>query len=79
MIRYFVHRGGRTETVDRFDSSFAKATEDKPAGAAILRDAFGLHALAVIATLFGPMTVITGLMVLTSTGLFVWFRKSGWW
>ncbi len=35
--------------------------------------------LAVIATLFGPMTVITGLMVLTSTGLFVWFRKSGWW
>ncbi len=44
MIRYFVHRGGRTETVDRFDSSFAKATE---ADAAILRDAFGLHALAV--------------------------------
>jgi magnesium transporter len=59
--------------------------------------------LAVIATLFGPMTVITGLfgmnvplptwfgrpeyqfweivavMVLSSTGLFVWFRKSGWW
>jgi magnesium transporter len=59
--------------------------------------------LAVIATLFGPMTVITGLfgmnvpipslvgnpayqfweivavMVLSSLGLFVWFRKSGWW
>ena len=59
--------------------------------------------LAVIATLFGPMTVITGLfgmnvplptwlgrpeyqfweivavMVLSSAGLFVWFRKSGWW
>jgi len=59
--------------------------------------------LAVIATLFGPMTVITGLfgmnvplptligspeyqfleiiglMVLTSSALFVWFRKAGWW
>ena len=59
--------------------------------------------LAVIATLFGPMTVITGLfgmnvplpsmigrpeyqfweiiglMVLSSAGLFIWFRKSGWW
>ena len=59
--------------------------------------------LAVIATLFGPMTVITGLfgmnvplptlfgspeyqfweiigmMAVTSTGLFIWFRKSGWW
>jgi magnesium transporter len=59
--------------------------------------------LAVIATLFGPMTVITGLfgmnvplptllgspehqfweiiaaMVLCSAGLFLWFRKSGWW
>ena len=59
--------------------------------------------LAVIATLFGPMTVITGLfgmnvplptmfgspefqfweiigmMVVTSAGLFLWFRKSGWW
>jgi len=59
--------------------------------------------LAVIATLFGPMTVITGLfgmnvplptllgrpeyqfweiivaMMLSSAGLFFWFRKSGWW
>ena len=59
--------------------------------------------LAVIATLFGPMTVITGLfgmnvplpsllgnpeyqfweiigaMALSSLGLFLWFRKSGWW
>ena len=59
--------------------------------------------LAVIAALFGPMTVITGLfgmnvplptligseqyqfweiigiMVISSAGLFVWFKKSGWW
>ena len=59
--------------------------------------------LAVVAVLFGPMTVITGLfgmnvplpsllgrpeyafweivalMVVSSAGLFVWFRKSGWW
>ena len=59
--------------------------------------------LAVIAALFGPMTVITGvfgmnvplptllgspeyqfweiiaMMVITSTGLFIWFRKAGWW
>jgi magnesium transporter len=59
--------------------------------------------LAVIATLFGPMTVITGLfgmnvplptlagspeyqfweiiglMALSSLGLFLWFRKAGWW
>lgn len=59
--------------------------------------------LAVIAALFGPMTVITGLfgmnvplptlvgseqyrfweiigiMVLSSAGLFYWFKKSGWW
>jgi magnesium transporter len=59
--------------------------------------------VAVIAALFGPLTVITGLfgmnvplpvlfgrpehqfweiigmMVLSSTVLFVWFRKSGWW
>jgi magnesium transporter len=59
--------------------------------------------LAVIATLFGPMTVITGLfgmnvplptlfgspqyqfweiigmMAISSLGLFVWFRRSGWW
>jgi magnesium transporter len=59
--------------------------------------------LAVIAALFGPMTVITGLfgmnvplptlvgrpeyqfweiiglMVLSSTAMFYWFKKSGWW
>lgn len=59
--------------------------------------------LAVIAALFGPLTVITGLfgmnvplptlfgrpehqfweivglMGLSSLGLFLWFRKSGWW
>lgn len=59
--------------------------------------------LAVIAALFGPLTVITGLfgmnvplptlfgrpehqfweiigiMVLSSAGLFIWFKKSGWW
>ena len=59
--------------------------------------------LAVIAALFGPLTVITGLfgmnvplpsllgspqyqfweivglMVISSVGLFVWFKKSGWW
>jgi magnesium transporter len=61
------------------------------------------RALAVIAALLGPMTVITGLfgmnvplptlvgnpeyqfweiigaMLLISGGLFLWFRKSGWW
>jgi len=66
LIRYFVHRGGRTETVDRLDpSAFAKATADRPAAwpedavvwadvaepteadAAVLRDVFGLHELAV--------------------------------
>jgi magnesium transporter len=59
--------------------------------------------VAVIAALFGPLTVITGLfgmnvplppllgspqyqfweiiglMVVSSAGLFYWFRKSGWW
>jgi magnesium transporter len=59
--------------------------------------------LAVIAALFGPLTVITGLfgmnvplptlfgnpdqqfweiiglMALSSTALFIWFKKSGWW
>lgn len=65
MIRYFVHRGGRTELVDRLDTTWlsasAKATADKSsevivwadvvepteADAAILRDHFGLHELAV--------------------------------
>jgi magnesium transporter len=32
LIRYFVHRGGRTEQVDHLDpSAFAKATADRPA------------------------------------------------
>lgn len=59
--------------------------------------------LAVIAALFGPLTVITGvfgmnvplptllgrpeyhfweilgIMVLSTAGMFVWFKKSGWW
>jgi len=59
--------------------------------------------LAVVAALFGPLTVITGLfgmnvplpsllgdpqyqfweivglMAVSSAGLFVWFKKSGWW
>lgn len=59
--------------------------------------------LAVIAALFGPLTVITGVfgmnvplptllgrpehhfweiiafMALSSAGLFIWFKKSGWW
>ena len=59
--------------------------------------------LAVVAALFGPLTVITGvfgmnvplpslsgdpqfqfweiigLMVLSSAGLFVWFKRKGWW
>jgi magnesium transporter len=30
LIRYFVHRGGRTEPFDRLDPSFAKATEGGP-------------------------------------------------
>ena len=34
MIRYFVHRGGRTEHFDRLDPSFAKAREGKPAALA---------------------------------------------
>ena len=65
MIRYFVHRGGRTELVDRLDASFAKASEDRPgevvvwadvaepteADGATLRDQFGLHELPVEAAL----------------------------
>ena len=59
--------------------------------------------LAIIAVLFGPLTVITGLfgmnvplptllgspehqfweiigiMLVSTAGLFIWFRKSGWW
>jgi magnesium transporter len=57
LIRYFVHRGGRTDRVDRLDAAWlapesgavvwvdvAEPTDDD---AALLRDAFGLHELAV--------------------------------
>ncbi|MGH9218481.1 MAG: magnesium transporter CorA family protein [Vicinamibacterales bacterium] len=57
MIRYFVHRGGRTETVDRLDPSWlssdsgvmvwADVAEPTEADAAVLREVFGLHELPV--------------------------------
>lgn len=57
MIRYFVHRGGRTELVDRLDIAWlspdsgavvwADVVEPTEADAAILRDGFGIHELAV--------------------------------
>jgi magnesium transporter len=57
LIRYFVHRGGRTESVDRLDPAllsrdsgvvvWADVAEPNEADGAILRDAFGLHELAV--------------------------------
>ena len=64
MIRYFVHRGGRTELVDRLDPAWlvpaeasagkldsvavwADVAEPTEADAAVLRDVFGLHELAV--------------------------------
>ena len=57
MIRYFVHRGGRTELVDRLDPAWllhdsgavvwADVTEPTEADAAVMRDEFGLHELAV--------------------------------
>lgn len=57
MIRYFVHRGGRTELVDRLDPSWlapdsgaivwADVTEPTEADTAVLRESFGLHELAV--------------------------------
>lgn len=57
MIRYFVHRGGRTEQVDRLDPAllspdsgavvWADVAEPADADGAVLRDAFGLHELAV--------------------------------
>ncbi|MFA5911543.1 MAG: magnesium transporter CorA family protein [Vicinamibacterales bacterium] len=57
MIRYFVHRGGRTELVDRLDPAWlspdsgvvvwADVVEPTEADAAVLRDGFGLHELAV--------------------------------
>lgn len=57
MIRYFVHRGGHTETGDRLDPSrllpesgavvWADVAEPTEADAAVLRDVFGLHELPV--------------------------------
>lgn len=57
MIRYFVHRGGRTEAVDRLDAAlldpssgvyvWADVVEPTEEDASVLRDVFGLHELAV--------------------------------
>ena len=57
MIRYFVHRGSRTEKSDRLDPAWllpesgavvwADVAEATDADAAVLRDAFGLHELAI--------------------------------
>ena len=57
MIRYFIHRGGRTELVDRLDPAWlspdsgvvvwADVAEPTEADGAVLREAFGLHELAV--------------------------------
>ncbi len=57
MIRYFVHRGGRTEQVDRLDPAlllpnsdavvWADVAEPTEADGAVLRDVFGLHELVV--------------------------------
>ena len=57
MIRYFVRRSGRTEKIDRFDAAWllpesgavvwADVAEPSEADAALLRNVFGLHELAV--------------------------------
>ncbi len=57
MIRYFVHRGGRTEQVDRLDPAlllpdsgavlWADVAEPTEADGVALRDVFGLHELVV--------------------------------
>lgn len=57
MIRYFVHRGGRTEKADRLDPAWllpesgvvvwADIPEPTDEDAAVLRDVFGLHELPV--------------------------------
>ncbi len=61
MIRYFVHRGGRTELVDRLDPAWlspdsgaavwADVAEPTEADGATVRDLFGLHELPVEAAL----------------------------
>jgi magnesium transporter len=57
LIRYFVHRGGRTEPADRLDAAWllpdsgavvwADVTEPTEADGVVLRVQFGLHELAV--------------------------------
>jgi magnesium transporter len=57
LIRYFVHRGGQTTTVDRFEPAlllpdsgavvWADVAEPTDADGAVLREVFGLHELAV--------------------------------
>jgi magnesium transporter len=61
LIRYFVHRGGRTEVSDRLDPAWlspdsgavvwADVAEPTEADGATLRDAFGLHEIPVAAAL----------------------------
>lgn len=61
MIRYFVHRGGRTETVDRLDPAlllpdsdavvWADVSEPTEQDGAALREVFGLHEVPVEAAL----------------------------
>jgi magnesium transporter len=61
LIRYFVHKGGRTELVDRLDPAWLSAdsgvavwadvSEPTESDGAVLRDGFGLHELAVEAAL----------------------------
>lgn len=61
MIRYFVHRGGRTEKVDRLDPAllspdsgavvWADIAEPTDADGTLLRDVFGIHQLPVEAAL----------------------------
>lgn len=57
MIRYFVHRGGRTEVVDRFDAAWlspasgvmvwADVAEPTDEDAAVLEEGFGIHELPI--------------------------------
>jgi magnesium transporter len=57
LIRYFVHRGGRTDLVDRLDSAlllpdsgavvWADVAEPTEADGVVLREVFGLHELVV--------------------------------
>jgi len=57
LIRYFVHRGGRTELVDRLDTAWllpnsgavvwADVAEPTEADGVVLREQFGLHELVV--------------------------------